>query len=233
MAVAVTSTGHIYLANLTTSTVRASTATGQLGTVVAITAASSGTGVYILTNQPAVWLYDATADTLTRLDSNSSATWPSGSSLASYNGNLYLVTTDGVSKFASASDGFSAATPSLSTAEQGVKSSTAIAIDGAIYLGSPSGISRYLAGSLAAQMSLPSGFTAITTLLPGNGDYVLAFDKSTGRLADISSTATALSTTKEYLSSGSKLSAVATDPSTAGIYALSGQELVKLPVSNL
>ena len=73
-AVAITQTGHIYLASLTTGAVHASTASnGQLGSVVAITPASSGTGLYILTGQPAVWLYDVASDSLTRQTADETA----------------------------------------------------------------------------------------------------------------------------------------------------------------
>ena len=213
------SNGAIITADIHSGTVRSS-ANRLSGSVVSAVTSSTGDGVYFLTNQPTVYLYKPLSDTLTQV----SGGWERGSGLASYAGNLYELTAAGVTKRVPTLTGFSAAQTSLPGSAQGVSGATALAVDGAIYLGEPSGIFRYVAGSLTGHLAIPTGLQGISAIAPGNGDYILALDTKGSRLALITSQASGLTVSAVYSVPG--LAAASLDTAGGKIYAVSGAKLV-------
>lgn len=185
---------------------------------VALTAGASG--VYVLTNQPAVYQYQPATDTL----SQASGGWDHGSGLAAYAGNLYELTASGVTKRVPTLTGFSAPVTSLPASAQGVSQASTLAIDGAIYLGTGQAIYRYVAGSLTAHTAVPNGLQTISALAPGNGDYLLVIDSKGGRLALLNSGGASLNLSAQYKVTG--LKAAALDIASGKIYAISGHQLV-------
>jgi hypothetical protein len=210
--------GSLVTADVHSGTVRSSA--NHLNGVVALAPSSGGDGVYVLTNQPAVYLYKPLSDSLTQV----SGGWERGTGLVSYTGNLYELSSKGVTKRVPTLTGFSAATSSIPASAQGVNGATSLAVDGAIYLGGPNGVYRYVAGSLTGHLPMPAGLTSITALAPGNGDYVLAIDAKGGRLALLTSQTSGITLSAEY--SVSKLTAASLDVTNGKIYAISGNKLV-------
>ena len=81
-----------------------------------------------------------------------------------------------------------------------------------------------MAGSLTGHAELPPGFTAVSSLTPGNGDYVLAIDSNSGRLALLSSQASGLGLTAVYVTDHA--TAACLDVATGKIYAIAGSHVV-------
>lgn len=212
------STGQLTATDLHSGQVHQSA--NRVNGAVAIASASSGSGVFILTSQPTVYLYQPSSDSISQV----SGGWENGSGLAAYAGNLYELTAAGVTKRVPVATGFSAASVSLPASSPGVAQATSLAIDGAIYLGSPQGIVRYVAGSLTGRIGIPSGLEAISSLSPGNGDYLLVTDAKAGRLALINSGGSVLGVSAEYKVAG--LKAAALDVNGGRIYAISGHDLL-------
>jgi len=236
-AVAATPTGQISTINLKTGTAVASSASNvSLGKVLAITASATTGNVYLLTNQPGIWVYQPISDKLTKVNPAAETPWSAAINLATYASNLYLLTSSGVNKYLPTASGFSQPITALPSSDSGVSTATTLAIDGTITVGGPQGLYRYLSGTLSGQGPVPSGLKGITTLLPGNGDYFSASDAGSGRLAIIGATSKTLTATDEYtLASGHLTTAAVStvDGLTGTAYALSGNTLVKFPVSGL
>jgi len=172
----------ISIVNLSTGVQKASTAdASSLGDVVATTLSSAGDGIYVLTAKPAVWFYRFGSDTLT-LQSIAYSDWPKATAIASYGPNLYLLGTDTVYKVVRNATGYSPKADYLSTtATPGA--STALAVDGWIYVATGTNLNRFLAGSLNHSYVLPSSVGKLTNLRStAGGSVLIAVSQSTGRI---------------------------------------------------
>jgi len=119
-----------------------------LGKVIAITASSNQDGVYLLTDQPAVWFY-ALADSSLKPLTIAGGSWPKGQAIASYAGNLYVLLADdsALDKITPAGNSsFNAPIASPINDPSVLKNAQTLAIDGSIYIGSNKGFTRVFAG---------------------------------------------------------------------------------------
>ncbi|HSX15159.1 MAG TPA: hypothetical protein VLE72_04660, partial [Candidatus Saccharimonadales bacterium] len=116
----------------------------KLGHVVAATPSSSGDGVYLLTDQPAVWFYNSNDSSLSQ--QTSAADWPKGKAIASYAGNLYIMADDAIYKLTRTAGGFSAKAAYPINDPSVLTNATTLAVDGNIYVGNAKGFTRILSG---------------------------------------------------------------------------------------
>ncbi len=232
-AIAVDSSGStIDVVDLTNGSVKRSSAdNGQLGAVVATTASSTGTGVYILTKAPAVWLYTPSNDSLVK-QSVSGGSWPASLALASYNGNIYLLGSDGsVQKSLRTIAGFGPAAAILTTtANPELAGGHAMAIDGSIYVIADKGLLQYVSGKLQQTVAVPTSLKAATILRSiGDGTTLTAVNPTTDRIGLFRyTTSSTLNFNEQFSINGATNVYDATiNPTTNTVYALVNGKLVK------
>src|SRR5205814_731748 len=125
------------------------------GPIVATTPSSNNDGFFILTTKPSVWFYRVDTEALTEQSINFGQ-WPKASALASYGSSLYLLGDSTIYKHSKNSSGFSPKTDYLDiSAHEETKGSSALAVDGSVYLLSPTGLHRYMSGSLKQSAPAP------------------------------------------------------------------------------
>jgi hypothetical protein len=230
-AVSVDSAGKaIEVVNLANGSIKVSSAnTSQLGSVVATTLNSTGDGIYIMTKSPAVWLYKPSDDSLTK-QTIADDTLPSSSEFASYNGNLYFLGTDSsVQKALRTLSGFGPASAVLTTTSNPeLSGSSAIAVDGSIYVISSKGLLQYVSGSLVQTVTVPSSLKGAPLLRSiGDGSTLDAVAPSTDRIGLFSYTGSTLAFSQQFAINGvSHLYDATTAPTTSTVYALADGKLL-------
>ncbi len=200
-----------------------------LGRVTAIATATNSTGVYLLTDHPAVWLYRSADHTL--VAQSTSGSWASGKAMATFAGNLYILNQagTGILKFPAIASGFGASIGYLASGQSLPGGAASLAIDGSIYVGGPGGYQRYLAGSLQPDgLSLPANLSTVDQIVSTNGGTTLVtVDAATDRLGLLSFDGSHSHFSKELTLSGYKhIAQIAADPNAKVIYALADQKLV-------
>jgi hypothetical protein len=220
----------IYIANLTTRTAKASAANASaLTNVVATTLSSSNDGLYILTSKPSVWFYQFDTDTLKEQTINLSS-WPSGSAIASYSGNLYILSGSTIYKHSRTLTGFAPKTESLTVDQAaGLRGASSLAVDGSIYALSTTGLFQYLAGSLRQTATTPAKLAGAPMLRAIGSRTIMAVAPQTNRIGfwDVKQSSLVFST--QYQLEGVKaLKDASYDAATETIYALADNRLVQV-----
>jgi serine/threonine protein phosphatase PrpC len=199
------------------------------GTVVATTGTSDS--IYLLTDQPAVWLFKPDTDSLVQL-SISYGEWPKGKDISAYNGNLYILSDDQIWRHIPTSGGFSGKqaflTPALPAA---TKAATAMAVDGSIYLTGPGGsIKRFLAGKETHTVSsLPPAFAKAKSIQSfDEARSLLVVSDDASRLGIISFDNTELRFARQLEVSNAKQIIAAQLDSKRTVFLVSGSKLLKL-----
>ncbi|HSH31341.1 MAG TPA: hypothetical protein VK963_01605 [Candidatus Saccharimonadales bacterium] len=206
-----------------------------VGTIVATTVAASGDGVYILTSEPAVWLYRPDDKSLQR-QAISFGSWPKGKAIASYGGNLYILAEDSsqVYRHIPTAGGFAAKSPYFpAVVAASLSGATSLAVDGSVYVGGgQAGLRRYLAGQLdQTASSLPESFKQPEMIRSiADGSEVLLVSSQSNRIGLVSATDTKLSFTKQYSLGGVERIRQAHVDSKGTAYVLTGDKLVKFPL---
>jgi hypothetical protein len=200
----------------------------QLGSIRAITSTAAGDGIYILTQTPAVWLYKPGGDSLTKQNIGTGA-WPVSSSIASYNGNLYLLGVDGsVYRSLRTLSGFGPTVATLTPAHfPELTGARALAVDGAIYVISDKGLLRYLSGVLQQSVVIPSGLAHAETIRSiGDGSTLLLTDSTSNRIGTFRLNGKTLSYSRQFIVNGTKVTDATYDDTTNSIYAIAGNNVV-------
>ncbi len=212
----------IYVVNSATNSIKKSTAdTSKLGKVVATALSGANDGIYILTNKPDVWFYAFGTDTLTE-EATNIGSWSSAKAIASYATNLYLLGDNVVYKHVRTYTGYSPKSDYLSApSAAGVASASALAIDGSVWVLSPSGLHEYISGSLSQSAQIPSAIVGATNLRSvDGGNFVIASGDSSQRIA-IWNNANKLVFDRQFAITGAKTVYDATyDAKTNTVYAL-------------
>lgn len=230
-AITIDATGHtISLVDLTSGTIKTSaTDTSRIGSVVTTTLSSNGDSLFILTQEPAVWLYKPAGDTLTKQSIGQGA-WPAATSFASYNSNLYFVDSNSsVLKAVRTLAGFGPTAVSSNPASNPeLSGARAIAVDGSVYVLSDKGLLQYLSGVLKQTVAVPSSLSHATRIRSiGDGSTLLVTDLTTNRIGIFRYAGSALSFSRQFSLNGStRLYDAALDPATNTVYALSDGKLV-------
>ncbi|MBW3538054.1 hypothetical protein KY386_01005 [Candidatus Parcubacteria bacterium] len=208
-------------------------ARADIGRVVATTLASSGDGVYLLTAEPAVWLYRAENNSLKR-QSISFGQWPKGKAIASYGGNLYILAEDGsqVYKHIPTAGGFAAKSSYFpGAAAAGLGGATSLAIDGAVYIGGgKAGLRRYIAGQLdQTARDLPEPLAQPAQIQStADGTRLLTLNGDGTRVALLAAGDTRLNFIRQYeLKGAGRLHQVRADTKGTAVYALTDGKLLK------
>jgi hypothetical protein len=209
-----------------------SSAPADMGKVVATTVNTSGDGLLILTDQPALWLFQLSDKSFARQDLSNGAL-PTSHAIATYNGNVYILGDDAVYKLTPTLAGFSAPVAGIKFSDNpSLGGSRALAIDGSIYIGGGSnGIERYLAGALSGKaVNLPATTGKIGQVRLLDNDVVLGMDGKAGRIEILSLGDTDLTYSKQLVLEGySSLVDILYDSGSGNVYAISGTKLIKAP----
>jgi hypothetical protein len=216
----------LYIVNLTTNELTTSNAdTAKLGEITATTLSSSGDGMYILTKKPSVWFYRFDNDSLAE-QSVGIGQWEPGQAIASYSGNLYILSDDVVYKHVRTYSGYSPKSAYLSGPN--VKGASSLAVDGSVYVGAAAGLKLFLSGSLKATADMPSSLAASQNLRSTNaGNTLIASSPATKRIG-LWDASKSLSLSKQYELNGVKaLYDADYDGKTKTAYALVDGRLVK------
>lgn len=232
--------GKVYLSEATGSVYIYDPASDQIvtgasnpngvGKVVATTASSAGDGIYLLTEEPAVWFFKADSNQLTR-QTISPGEWPKGKSLASYNNNLYILAADStqIYRHLKTVGGFGARGNYLSGDGAALLgNSTSLTIDGLVYTAGVGGLKRFNGGKLEKGLSLPEPLShpvSIDSL--ANGDLLLITDSQSGRVGLIDASADLAINKQIKLSGNPKLHIARYDAKTRQVIALSDGKLIK------
>jgi hypothetical protein len=231
-AVAVSSDGKtIDIVNTATGSVQRSNAnTAQLGTVVATTTASSGSGIYILTKASDVWLFKPANDSLSEVAAPQGG-WPSSTSIASYITNFYFLGTDSsVNKALPTIAGYGPTAAILTTSSNPeLSGATAMAVDGSIYVISSKGLLQYVSGGLVQTVSIPTSLKGAPILRSiGDGTTLAAVSPSTSRLGLFRYSGSTLSFNEQFtINDANHLYDATINPTTDIVYALTDGKLVK------
>ncbi len=200
-----------------------------LGQVKATTVAATGDGLFLLTNKPSVWFYRFDTDSLTEQTINQGQ-WPAAQAIASYATSLYLLGTTAIYKHSRAGNGYTPKVEYLTQRQtDGIKDASGLAVDGLVYLLSPTGLRQYLAGTLQRTATLPTSLTTAKSLRSTNdGQTLIATSPNNQRIAIWKVTTSGISLTGQYQINGSQgLSDALYDTKTKVGYALVDNKLVK------
>lgn len=158
-----TNTSPIFVVDTATNNVSfPSTDMSKLGHVTAVTLATDNSGMYIATDQPQLWFFKFSDSTLTA-QAVSLGVWEQISSIASFGGNLYVVSDGTIYKHIRTLSGFSAKSAYLPENPPSAPFK-ALAVDGSVYGLTDTGLQQFLAGSLKSNSSLPEAVTGQTIL---------------------------------------------------------------------
>jgi hypothetical protein len=219
--------------NITTGSIKTSSAdTSKIGNVISTTISGNSDGIYVLTDKPSIWFYRFDNDTMTE-QKIAFGQWPPASAVASYTSNIYLLGDTTVYKHTKNATGFSPKTDYLPTSGEEAKGSTALAIDGAVYLLSPSGLHRYLSGTLKQSAPNPDSLAEATDLQIGaDGSRIIATSGKTKRIGLWSFKNDALTFTKQIAPRNVKtLSGANYEAKTGNLFALADNRLIKIPLN--
>lgn len=201
-----------------------------LRSAVAAAAASSGDSIFILTSKSSVWQYSpGKALTSVKL---SGGTWPIGNAIASYIGNLYILSPQDkqIYRHSRTSIGFSASSSYIKKANTvDIGSSTALAINGSIIVTDGS---RSLAvftngiGEQAPVQGLPKSISGLADISLVDESTALLATKDRQRLVSMTVADSGFNFTKQYaLPSGSTIQAYTTNDQNQ-VYILSGKKIL-------
>jgi hypothetical protein len=206
--------------------------TKKLGVVVDTAISGENDGIYILTNQPAVWFYRFDNDSL-KEQPIAYSEWPTASAIGSYLSNIYLLSQGTIYKHVKNATGFSPKTTSISP-DSHTQTATSIAVDGSIYLASSSGLYRYVAGQLKQSAAMPQGLSHLTNLRStDDGSLVIGTDPKSMRVGIWSASESKLEFAKQIQPSGLQSLYNATyDPKTDQVYATAEDRLIKFNLEN-
>jgi hypothetical protein len=214
------------------SIINLTTGTSTLGNVVSTTISGNNDGIYILTDKPSVWFYRFDTDAIAE-QTIAFGSWPKATGLASYSTNLYLLSGTSIYKHTKNATGFSPKTEyfALSSTEAS-RDASALAIDGAIYLLSPSGLHRYIGSVLKQSAPIPDTLSGAKDLrVAPDGSTIIAVNSSNRRIGLWNFKGEALTFEKQLAPNNTKaVSAAAYDPKTGSIYALADNRLVRIPL---
>ena len=201
----------------------------DLAKVMAVAAASTNDGVYLLTSKPDVWFYRPSDHSLTA--QTTSGSWPTGQAMASFGGNLYILTPDhgNISKFTKTASGFSAAINYLAGGQSLPTGARSLAIDGSVYVGGTSGYKRFLSGILQGNnAAIPSDLSQVDSIVSvADGTTLVTSDAATDRIGLYSFDGTNSRYLKQLALTGyPSIGQLAGDPNARIVYALAGQKLV-------
>ncbi|HVE80814.1 MAG TPA: hypothetical protein VNA68_01600 [Candidatus Dormibacteraeota bacterium] len=171
-----------------------------LGVITASAVSDDGGTIYILTEEPAVWVYQIKDNRFERKEL-SQGSWARGRSIASYNNSLYVLDDAGVHKHIPTLAGFSSPSTSISSRDfPSIKSATSIAIDGSIYIsGGGKKVERFLVGQKTHEaQGLPQGLSEISEIKVINLDTVAVFSRQTAKIGIMRLSDKSLSFEKQY-----------------------------------
>ncbi len=206
-----------------------------VGAVTAVTANTNGDGIYLLTSEPAVWLFSLADNSMTK-QGLTSGDWPAGRSIASYGGNIYIQAPDGgqIYKHTPTSAGFSSKSAyfaaDIASANTG---STTMTVDGAIYLGLRNGISRFVQGKPnGSATGVPSSYTQSSQIQSvSDGNLLVALDNSTHRVG-LFNAESAITYVKQLKIKDQTPSAISSDSKGQNAYAISGSQLISFTLTH-
>jgi hypothetical protein len=219
---------QLSIVNLTSGSITNSSAqTQSLGVVIDTTLAGSNSGIFVLTNAPAVWFYSFNTDSLTK--EATSTQWPKAQAIGSFGTNLYLLVNGSVIKYTKTGSGYSTGSVEMSSASG--TSATALAVDGSIYIATSTNLNRYFGGVLAQTLTVPQGLTELTHLRSTTDNtLIIATDPTTARIGLWSATPSTLTFNQQLgISHATKIYAATYDPTTGLIYATTTGKLLSFP----
>lgn len=218
--------------SLTTAKLEPLNPPSGLGQPVAMATNSSGDGIFILTSQPSVWSFRASDNSLSQI-SLSFGDWPTGKAIASYGGNIYILSDSQIWRFTPTLAGFSAKNGYLPSEDSTLSQADTLTVDGSILTAGSFGLRRYLLGKMVASApNLPSSLLHPKSLQSlANGSILLA-DGNSGRIGVISLSGQVLSLSKQFsLKNLNQLTAAVSDPKTNLAYIINGSQLDQVTLS--
>lgn len=205
------------------SKVRSITLPAGFGKAVATTASPNNDGVYVYTDQPALWFFKSSDASLTKQILNV-GDWEAARAIASYAGNIYTLSAEQINKHVPTAGGFGAATGYLQSGQgQNVKAATALAIDGSVYaVGSDGNLVRYIQGNKHSTLQLSANFNHPVTLdSKSDGSQLVIADGTSKRIGIIGFDGTNLTFVKQYqLQTNASLLDLTYNPKTQTYFAL-------------
>lgn len=220
---------QVIAVNITTNATKTiKPATGKIGHVIASALSSNNDGIFLLTNTPSVWLLRFDDNSLVE-QTISMGQWPAATAIGSYGGNLYLLADSKIYKHTRSLSGFGPKTEYLTTRNaSGLKDATAIAVDGSVYVASPSGIQQYISGSLQQTAPMPSTLGKPTSLRSAdNGNTLIAISAGSDRIG-LWDARQGIAFRNQYIMNGiNAVADAAYDPKTKTIYAITDNRIVR------
>lgn len=203
-----------------------------VGKVVAVAASSNQDGVYLLTDQPAVWFYKL-ADSSLKAVPIASGTWPKAQAIASYAGNLYVLASDdsAIYKITPAGNGgFNAPINSPLNDPSVLKGAKTLTVDGNIYVGTDKGFTRVFAGVVQkSDLAFPTNLMNPRVIVSSDGGKLLiATDANSSRIG-LFNFAGALEYSRQLaIKDAHTVYAASSNTADKVLYALVDQKFVKI-----
>lgn len=201
-----------------------------LKSATAMTVSSSGDTVFILTSKSSVWQYRPGAALASVKLSGGS--WPVGTAIASYIGNLYILSPadEQIYRHSRTSIGYSASSSYVKKANTvSVGSATALAINGSIIVTNGSRSLTVFTngvGETVQVKGLPNSITGLNSLLLKDASTVIALAKDNTHLLEINIGDDSFSFVKQYVvPSGVTVRAFTTNEQNQ-LYLLNGTKLL-------
>ncbi len=203
---------------------------GGVGKVVATTASSSGDGVYLLTDEPAVWFFKLDGNQLSK-QTVSPGNWEKGRAIASYNGNVYILASDSsqIYRHIKTVGGFGPGGNYLSSDGGALlANSSTLTVDGQVYAAGPNGLKRFNSGKLDKGLTLPDPLGHVTNVDSFNaGDSLLLTDSQSGRIGVVDASGAMALTKQIKLTGNPKLYSARYDSKSRQVIGLTDGKLIK------
>jgi hypothetical protein len=174
----------LHIINVSSGSISESSAdTSQLGKIVSTVLSSANDGIYILTSTPSVWFYNFRSDSISQ-EKIAGNKWPVSSQIASYASNLYFLDGNSIYKAERVSNGFSLPDNYVNATTNAANKPTALAVNGAILLLSPSGLNEYSQDKIVDSSTTNSEISQANILHSTNSPAILlASDATSNRIA--------------------------------------------------
>ena len=189
-------------------------------------------GLFLMTDEPAVWLYQSDGNKLTK-QTIILGSWPRGKALGTYGGNLYILAADDsqIYKDVKTVGGYGGKSNYLIANTNLLAGASAMGIDGNIYTAGPQGFVRFALGKLDSQVKLPDTLTHADSIVSAaGGDLLLVSDAQSGRVGVIDGTNQLVLTRQLKVSGNPHLYAIRYDSGSRSIIALTDGKLIKIPL---
>ena len=200
----------------------------SIGIVKSTTLSPNETGIYLLTDTPAVWFYNFQTDSISKV-TLAYDRWPSANAISAYLNNIYLLSGSEVYKYIKNQTGFSPGIAYVSVGHSSKANPQILAVNGSIYLQLGQNLTRYTGGAVTNTVAVSPTLGTLGNLTTStDGTVIIGSSDNSNHLGVWIAGDTTLTASKNIeLQNTKTINATLYDSTTANIYAVVDHRLVR------